>query len=60
MGHVDAEEVWNGDIEDVKASVRNQAGELGANAIILENRPPWSDGGSRNRAYGIALRCADK
>jgi len=57
VGRVFAQNWWDGDVDDVKNKLKNQAGEMGGNIIILENRPPWNSGGMRNPAYGLAFNC---
>lgn len=59
VGRVFAQNWWDGDIEDVKNKLRNQAGDLGGNVVVLENSPPWSTRGTRNPAYGPVFSCPD-
>lgn len=58
VGRVFAENWWDGNDEDIRNELRNQAAELGANRLVLENRPPWTPG-NRNPTHGIALKCGE-
>ena len=60
LGHVFAQNWWSGDVHDVKNKLRNQAAEMGGNAIVLENRPPWGTDGMRNPTYGLVFNCSDE